>query len=417
MKQVASLAIIAALRASLVECRGLRHRGYEEVAERSLSIVNSSSLEPTPSKEIHAKWDKMDEFLKIMFTIACKAKHGKDIDGLAAEKLKEGEIEHTELGDFKKDLHQENLVDLVQDCGMITANGAESCRAGCGERWGNKMEKRSDCDRKCVTTYKRFEKSCKGKAEHLEKVYGMKLKAAAARKTCFEGFCEPFPTVWMISKEADMAAERDELCKKRCTKDQIKVSCEQKWRLTVDFKTADITQACHDEGKVKECFSKKKADEDKKHSTCDGDGKKSCGGQFDECTKKGGKDGEAMCTERRDMCEKQVTKKCLDDHKVALGKAQDDCEKTDAEAASKCESEKLTKAQEDHMKECEADRAKSCPGDCKSKCKTDKLHTCIGNLKSDHDPAGDFCEDFWTLLHDSSEVDPVTGDPIVLLQK
>ena len=32
----------------------------------------------TPAS-IHEKYDKMDEFLKVMFTMACKWKHGKDV--------------------------------------------------------------------------------------------------------------------------------------------------------------------------------------------------------------------------------------------------------------------------------------------------------------------------------------------------
>ena len=61
----------------------------------SLNVVESNET----ATEIKAKWDKMDEFLKIMFQIACKWKHGADVRGEAREKLTDGEIGRDEVED------------------------------------------------------------------------------------------------------------------------------------------------------------------------------------------------------------------------------------------------------------------------------------------------------------------------------
>ena len=59
---------------------------------------DAASPTPYPSASVDAtvegfeeKWDKMDEFLKVMFTMTCKWKNGKDVSGAAAEKLKKGD--------------------------------------------------------------------------------------------------------------------------------------------------------------------------------------------------------------------------------------------------------------------------------------------------------------------------------------
>lgn len=403
------LVLAATLLVSQTSGRFLRARQTQHV------LVAQNS---TPA-EIKEKWDKMDEFLKIMFTISCKWKHGKDVNGAAAEKLQNGEIDHTEVEEYKKELRDNNLQGLTEACGKITAVGKERCRLGCGERWGEAMENRNECDGKCVTVYANFETDCKAKADNLQKVYEMKSSAADARKTCHEGFCKNHPTVWM-KDAADMEVERDAQCATVCTEERITMACQRKWQLLVDFKMSAIASKCFEEGQVKTCYEGKATTAGTDQETCSSDGKSACATQSDSCKTDGDADNtfdeaKEFCEERKKLCESQVVEKCLKEHKAALETAQKECEDGDSEAMKECQADELTTAETTHMTDCTAETTPTCTSDCEKSCKVEELSTCLDNLKSEHDPATDFCEDFWNLLHDSAEVDPVTGDPIVLL--
>eukprot|EP00928_Gymnodinium_smaydae_P075620 TRINITY_DN58630_c0_g1_i1.p1 TRINITY_DN58630_c0_g1~~TRINITY_DN58630_c0_g1_i1.p1 ORF type:complete len:481 (-),score=122.55 TRINITY_DN58630_c0_g1_i1:51-1376(-) len=411
-----------ALRASLRATAGRETRSSSSSA--ALVVREGEGEDPADSvaksAEIKEKWDKMDEFLKVMFTMACKWKHGKDVSGAAAEKLKNGELENDEVAGYKKKLQEQNLQGLTQACGRISASGKASCRSGCGDRWGEAAEKRADCDKKCVAVYDKFDAGCAAKAENLEKVYKMKLSAAEARNRCYEGFCPSFPTVWTQADEASMTSELTSQCASQCSEASIEVACRKKWQLEVDFKRSNITQQCFDQSKVKACFSEKKAAASAAQDTCASDGKTTCGTQHDDCMSKSQAasappEAKAACDERKKMCLKQVTDSCLANHRAALDAAQADCEKADTAEAKQCESDALTDAMTKDMETCKTQKTSSCPKDCAAKCGVEKLSTCLTNLKSEHDPAKDFCEDLWGLLHGSSEVDPVTGNPIVLL--
>lgn len=414
-----SLRIIAAaciasvaFQATLCDARALRSSSQEVVA---------TIADPPSSKAIKEKWDKMDEFLKVMFSMACKWKHGKDIDGLTAEKLKKGDLDGAaEVKAYKSGLQKANVQHMVQSCGKLTGSGKHRCRQSCSDRWGTATVKRQDCDAKCVKVYDRFEGSCESKADDLVKVYELKQSKSEGMKTCYEGFCKKFPTVWLKEKNSDMKSERDKICKENiCTEKGIKAQCQKKWGLEADGATAKAKQECFDASKMKECFGKKskKAGDDEKK--CASDGKKDCGKAFDDCKKKGNtdktfKDAEAFCVDRKKMCLEQSSDKCLAAHKSDLNDAQKTCEKEQGEAAKECMGKKMKAAQKEAEGKCTAAKKESCPKDCKASCQVDKLESCIGDLKTE-DPAKMFCLDFWTLLHDSSEVDPVTGNPIVLM--
>lgn len=408
--------VVSGLATSAVPAAG-RSLRLNEAARRSLL---SEEPEIATPEEIHAKWDKMDEFLKIMFTMSCKWKHGKDVNGLAAEKLKNGEISGDEVDEFKAGVQAKNLQGVKDACGMIVANGKKSCRQGCADQWGNKMEKRNECDTSCVSAYKKFELRCAGKAANLEKVYEMKLNAAAARKQCYEGHCDGFPTVWMKEDAAGMEEERTKQCENQCTEEKIKVQCRQKWQLEADFVAGDVTQECFDESKAKQCYEDKKSTAGTDQETCSSDGKATCEEQHAQCEADGKtsetfKSAADFCADRKKMCEEQVVSKCLSEHKAALEKAQKDCEAEDAEFMKTCQSEKMEAKETEASEKCVADKTPKCPETCAAKCPVDKLEGCLKNLESEGDVAKDFCEDFWSLLHESSEVDPVTGNPIVLL--
>lgn len=390
-----------------------------EAARRALISEDPAADIKTP-EEIHAKWDKMDEFLKVMFTMSCKWKHGKDVNGLAAEKLKEGELEGDEVEGFKKEVHAKNLQGVKDACGMIVADGKKTCRQHCADSWGDRMEKRSACDADCVKAYSTFETRCKAKEANLEKVYEMKLGQAAARKQCYEGHCDGFPTVWMKEDAAAMETERTTQCENQCTEDKIKIQCRQKWQLEADFAAGDVTQECFDESKAKTCYEEKKGTVGTDQETCSSDGKASCDEQHKQCETDGKtsdtfKSAADFCADRKKMCEEQVVAKCLAEHKSALEKAQKDCEAEDVDFMKTCQTEKMEAKEKESEETCIADKTPKCPETCAAKCPVDKLEGCLKNLEGSGDAAKSFCEDFWELLHQSSEVDPVTGNPIVLL--
>jgi len=392
---------------------------FSVAQEENGAVAIAARQNQTPT-EIHEKWDKMDEFLKIMFTIACKWKHGKDVNGLAADKLAKGELEPVEIAGFKAQIQADNLQALSQACGKITAGGKERCRLGCGDRWGNAAQRRSECDRKCIDVYTRFQRGCNGKVENLKKVYEMKLSQSTAKKRCYEGFCADFPTVWMNENTDGMKAELDAQCVAQCTQENIDVQCERKWLLEVDFIKANLTQSCFEQGQVRTCFDGKKAVASTAQESCSSGGKQDCEAQFEACKIDGKvdttyRDAKNFCEERRKLCRSQVKDRCLSEFRSALDQAEDECQKGDSSAFKACEEDGLTKAQQQAFAKCSSERGATCPHDCRGKCDVEKLGTCLGNLQSDGDVAGQFCEDFWHLLHDSSEVDPLTGNPIVLL--
>jgi hypothetical protein len=407
-----SYAAEPAAAASLRALRGDDSRGLvAQVAGRG----DDDPAAGTPAA-IHEKWDKMDEFLKVMFTMACKWKHGKDVSGLAAEKMRDGDLTTAdEVRDFKKQMQQEHIEAIPETCGKLVASGQGRCRQGCSDRWNAVHDERQKCHDKCITVYTRFESECKAKAEELEKVYDQKRKAADARDRCYEGFCAAFPTVWMKGDAAAMEEERGKNCEGQCTEEAISLSCRQAWQLKADFVAHDVTSACFEEGKVKECYDEKKTAASDTQESCSSDGKAKCEEDFTSCMEKGDSQGKDFCTERKKMCEPQVVEACLKEHKEALDAAQTECEAGDKEALDKCKADKMLEKEQEEEEKCIAERTPACPEDCAKKCPVDKLDGCLKDLETDYDPAHNFCEDFWTLLHESSEVDPVTGNPIVLL--
>lgn len=398
--------------------RSLRRQSILLAAEEDPITADTDIKEVTTA--IHEKWDKMDDFLKIMFMLACEAKHGKDVNGLAAEKLKDGSISGGEVEDFKKKTQKQNMNQLMKACGAIVAKGEGPCRERCADGFGDKMEKRNECDKKCIEAYGKFENSCQTKANNLEKVYEMKLAQASARKTCHEGHCSIFPTVWMMDDAAEQQAEVDKGCEGRCTEDAIKAACEKKWALNVDFLTPAIRTECFEKSSAKACLEEKKGTISTEEETCQTEGKGTCEEQFTECNTKGEtdsthKEGKEFCTERKKMCESQVTDSCLKKHKGALDAAGKECEKTAAEELKTCEKETLETKETEEMDACVAEKGPKCTEDCNKDCDVAKMNDCLGKLESENDAGEMFCSDFWRLLHESSEVDPSTGNPIVLL--
>jgi hypothetical protein len=375
--------------------------------------------EPASVESIHEKWDKMDEFLETMFVMACKWKHGKDVNGLAAEKVKDGDIDSSKgLAKFKAQTQDDNVAGVRRACGMIVAKGKKKCRQSCALRLKAMdsaiMEERAKCDKACVSRYNEFESSCHSKADNLKMLYESKQKMAAAKKACFEGHCRKYPTVWMKEKD-DMKDEVDKQCEKDCTEERVKVRCENKFALEIDFTMAKISSACEAEGEVKQCFNDKKGGIKDDTDKCSSDGEKSCGDGFDECKTKGKDDSEKFCQDRKKMCLEQVDKNCVKQNKDALETARKDCEADDSERQKTCVADKVKDKEKEEVDKCVEEKTPKCDDDCHASCNTEKMNKCLDNLGSTSALTTEFCTDFWHLLHESSAVDPETGNPIALL--
>jgi len=385
------------------------------VTWRKQGLNSLSSADPATPKAIKEKWDKMDEFLEVMFTMACKWKHGKDIAGAAAEKLKNGEVEGAAgYQSAVKDMQADNVQGLEKACGLIVASQKKKCRQGCATRWNANAKERDGCDGKCVTVYANFERSCMEKADNLEKVYEQKRDKSAAQKQCYEGHCKEFPMVWMKAEESEMKSDVEAQCKSRCTDENVKAGCQKKWALEVDFIASSVASDCAEKSGVKKCFDEKKGAVSSEYDKCKSDTKATCEKAHAECSKKGDK---AFCDDRKKMCSKQADEKCLAENKAGLGKAESECTKESKKEYTSCKDEALKKKEEAAEKKCIAERGPTCKEDCAGKCKVEKMNKCLLMLRSKDDPGKMFCKDFWHLLHTSSQVDPVTGNPIVLLQK
>lgn len=392
--------------------------GAERLRGNGLMMSTTDPADPKDPKDIKEKWDKMDDFLGVMFEIACKWKHGKDVNGAAAEAVKN---DGANAKAFKTDLQADNVQSLKRACGMIVAKGKKNCRQSCADRWGKDLETRSSCDGKCVRAYDNFDSQCTMKADNLAKVYSMKLNAADARKQCMEGHCERFPTVWLKDNKTDMDAEVTTRCDSYCAAGEIEKRCKTKWVLQVDFITGDIAEECFKNStSASDCFKGNKTKISTAMDTCQSDGTTTCGTQHTNCTTEGNtsntfKDAKGFCDDRKKMCKDQVNKKCLADHKADLSEAQANCTKAQDDEVASCEATTLTSRENSTVETCKTDDVPVCKKDCSGLCKVDKMKTCLTNLESKHDPAADFCKDFWTLLHESSEIDPESGQPIVLM--
>lgn len=368
------------------------------------------------------KWNAMDDFLEIMFTIACRWKHDKDVHGLASHKLKkaaeEGKTATTaEHNAFLKSIHAKNVKELEMACGKVDAVGMKKCRQGCQDRHHDQMEDRDKCDTACEKSYKKFESTCKSKADDLNTIYDMEMTTLAAKQGCLKDHCEKFPTVYTKEKGDAQKKEVDERCEKYCTEDNVKVRCEQKFALESDMMQADIKAKCNEKhGSTSDCLGEKKEDLKAEDEKCTGD-KEKCASQHDECMGAGEADQvQATCDARKKMCEEQVTEACLKKFKAGLEAATEACGDETAEATEKCEEETMKEKEEEEVKSCVEGGVPKCDKDCHKKCDVEGMNTCLDALApGDQDPTNDFCNAFWGFIRDSSQIDPVTGDPIALL--
>jgi len=383
--------------------------------------LRAKPVEPAKPAAIKEKWAKMDEFLKVMFTMTCKWKNGKDVSGAAAEKLKKGEIDGT-AGYTKEvtDIQAKNVEGLKSTCAFVVGSDKKKCREGCAARWNQAAGDRDDCDERCVKIYATFEKACNDKADNLKKVYAQKAQKAAAQQQCYEGHCKEFPMVWMKKEEKDMRKEVKTQCNKRCAPEPVKLRCQKEWAAEIDFVTVSVKSDCQDKSGVKKCFDKKKKKTSSDYDKCKKKTASGCAKDAATCNKKGntaksGKDAKGYCDERKKLCQKQSDEKCLADNEDATDQAEADCEKAAGEELTDCQDKALDKLEKDSEKKCISDTTPTCKKDCGDKCQVGKMNKCLLMQSNKDDPTKMFCTDFWDLLHRSSEIDPVTGNPIALL--
>merc|ERR1719359_1778933 len=145
--------------------------------------------------EISKKWDTMGDVFGIMFTIACRAKHSKDVKGEAKAILEaKGDKWNWDLYlEEMKKIQKGNIGNFKQSCGQIPAKGLPKCRGGCQDNHGDNFATRSQCDSKCVKKYRDFENECEGKAEMLGNVYDVELGKLNSYQTCAALHCPDYP--------------------------------------------------------------------------------------------------------------------------------------------------------------------------------------------------------------------------------
>jgi len=362
---------------------------------------------------IHEKYDKMDEFIKTMFTIGCKWKHGKDVHNYAAQGLKDGSMTTDEFEVELVATQDKELVALKQACGFIDASQRKKCRSGCATRWNAMMAERDSCDSKCEKNYDSFEKKCLGKADDLKTIYELTAKLVAAKKKCYTSWCAEFPTIHVMSNKKDMTKERKKRCEDYCDKDKIEMRCQKKFQLEIDFVMAGIKSECAEESGIGECFAKGKKKVNKKQESCKEEADSTCEEAYDKCAKEAdgqAREAKAFCDKRMKMCDEQATAKCLKAHEAATDELKKTCEEKGKEAFEKCKKKGMEKEEKKAMEECSKEKGKACPSDCRDKCRIGKMTDCLDNLKQP-DGTKDFCEDFWRLIEESTEIDPKTGDP------
>merc|ERR1719367_2505387 len=100
-----------------------------------------------------------------------------------------------------------------------------------------------------------------------------------------------------------MKSEVDARCKNQCTEAQIKLRCQRRWLLQVDFLTANISAECFADGTAKTCFDAEEATASTAQEQCATTGKGTCETQYQTCKTSGKvdstfKEAEAFCTSR-----------------------------------------------------------------------------------------------------------------------
>lgn len=338
-------------------------------ASRAREVEDPEDSHKKKMEGIKEKWEGMGQVMEIMFVIACRAKHKADVHGLAAHKMRQEDLSLDDFNALKKDIQAKNLEELTEACGTIVNKGLLQCRSGCATHFNAKMELRNECDGKCVEAYKTFESGCLSRQKDLEEIYEAEMKKQMAMQKCFTEFCEQFPTVTTLAEDKQKE-EVDKRCEDYCDPDKVSMRCEEKVRFDSGFWGGAIKDDCWAKEDLPGCLDKKKGD----------------------------LDADSMKPE---------------EYKKELDKAKAACEKKSQKSFAKCEKKEFKKREEDAQKECEEESAPKCDKDCHKMCEVDRMNACIGKLNTElGDATQDYCEEMWTFIQESSDLDPM-GMPIV----
>lgn len=393
--------------------------GFRSFRRQNASLAEDPAAEvKDPIAEVKKKWDGMDDVLEILFVIACRSKHQKDVHGAATHKMKQDGLTTEEFNEFMQETQNSNVQDLTQACGQIVATHQKKCRLGCSSRWNENLGERKKCDDACVEVYTKFESRCHEKAEDLGAVYKAELENIQKKQTCLVKHCEEFPATYTMEDADKQNAHVEEQCEKRCTDERIEKLCKNQFVLKADMISANVGAECFKESTVKTCVDDKVKEASGERDSCKSGKEAKCASQYDECLAKGPEsETKSFCDQRKKICLEQVTEGCASSYKEALDKGRKTCEASDKEGYGKCMDENMATAEEESVKACQDKKTKSCPADCKKMCNVEHMNTCLAPLSSnpETDPTEFFCSEMWDFLHSSSAVDPVTGNPIVLL--
>jgi len=229
---------------------------------------------------------------------------------------------------------------------------------------------------------------------------------------CYTAFCNEFPSVWVKNSEENMNISMDASCNQLCTTKSVKNGCDQKWAAEVSSKTLDIALACNENNSValKQCFDESNTESTTKYTDCKTNTNTTCTNAFNNCTVEATNASTEFCHERKKVCEDQSNSKCLSENKESLDAGKANCTQVNHNAVALCKTEGLNTTMTNDMNSCMNTRMPACQTGCHDKCKVYEMNQCLAQGKQG-DFGVQFCEDFWLMLHASSEVDQVTGDP------
>merc|ERR1719198_465242 len=78
-----------------------------------------------------------------------------------------------------------------------------------------------------------------------------------SQQRCLKTHCEAFPTTYTMDDEGKQKEEVEKRCKDRCSPEQIKIRCENKFSLSADMVDAKAASECASEGTTGKCVEEK----------------------------------------------------------------------------------------------------------------------------------------------------------------
>jgi len=384
---------------------------------------------PFQDPDVVAKYTDAESVQRTLFVIACEAKHKKDVDGKARDKAKADKLDEKGFKAYVKKLQDVNIADMKKRCGGINLASDKACKDDCTARWASGgtfalVSEKKRCVDRCSKKHTNWEAECEMKVDELSNVYQAESGNLANVKQCQAIHCKAFPEVLMMSGSEAVSRKR-EGCAELCTDKAIEAKCAKRWGLNVDTELAGWQDECHTEikeGTLDPCMTDGTSEHDGTHDTCKSDGETKCNDAFDTCKSDGeaagpdsmvGANAESICGVRKQVCEDQVTAKCMNDHKKNMDSTSKDCLEQHKTESKSCLSEKLEDGKTSYMETCESDLKPTCETDCKDDCKISEMNSCKEDMiKNSFGVAQEYCTKLWEWIFDSEHVDKRNMDQI-----